>query len=56
MIVQIRCRQCAVTITHDPTQLVSCNCDPDSSSWVALDKDCKLIKGSGSNVEILSEK
>ena len=56
MIVQVRCRQCGVKVMHDPFSLRSCNCDPDSSSWVALDKDCKLIKGSGSNIEILEEK
>jgi hypothetical protein len=35
---------------------VSCNCDPDATSWVALDKTAKLIKMSGSNIEILEEK
>jgi len=55
MIYSIKCRQCAVTIKHDPFNLRSCNCDPDATSWVAIAKDGRLIKMSGSNIEILDE-
>ena len=52
MMYSVRCRQCATRIVHNTEQLQSCNCDPDASSWVAIAKDGKLIKMSGSNIEI----
>ena len=56
MISTIRCRQCAATVVHNPQKLEGCNCDPDATSWVAIGKDGRLIKMSGSNMEILDEK
>jgi hypothetical protein len=52
---KIKCKQCAVTIEHDPTQMVSCHCDPDATSWIAIGKDKRLIKLSGSNIEIIEQ-
>ena len=48
----LRCRQCATQVVHNPEQLQGCRCDPDSTSWVAIGKDGRLIKMSGSNIEM----
>jgi len=53
MMYSIRCRQCATTVVHDPNQLQGCCCDPDATSWVAIGKDGRLLKMSGSNIEVL---
>jgi hypothetical protein len=53
MMYSIRCRQCATTVVHDHNQLQGCRCDPDATSWVAIGKDGRLIKMSGSNIEVL---
>lgn len=53
MIYSVRCRQCATTVIHNYHNLQGCNCDPDATSWVAIGKDGRLLKMSGSNIEIL---
>ena len=53
MIRSIRCRQCGTKITYNPNTFESCHCDPDATSWVAIGKDGRLIKMSGSNIEVL---
>ena len=53
MIRSIRCKQCATTVVYDPNQLQGCRCDPDATSWVAIGKDGRLLKMSGSNIEVL---
>ena len=55
MMYSIRCRQCATTVVHDPNQLQGCRCDPDATSWVAIGKDGRLLKMSGSNIEVLKD-
>ena len=52
MMYSVRCRQCATLVVHNPEKLDGCNCDPDSTSWVAIGKDGRLIKMSGSNIEM----
>ena len=52
MMYSLRCRQCATQVVHNPEQLQGCRCDPDSTSWVAIGKDGRLIKMSGSNIEM----
>jgi len=53
MMYSVRCKQCATTVSHNPNTLQGCNCDPDATSWVAIGKDGRLIKMSGSNIEVL---
>ena len=53
MMYSIRCKQCATTVVYDPNQLQGCRCDPDATSWVAIGKDGRLLKMSGSNIEVL---
>ena len=53
MMYSIRCRQCATTVVHDHNQLQGFRCDHDATSWVAIGKDGRLIKMSGSNIEVL---
>jgi hypothetical protein len=37
-----RCGNCAATVTHDPTRIVGCNCDPDSPFWCYINRDGEM--------------
>lgn len=52
-ITKLRCNKCGFTVKLDKQRLVGCGCDPDASSWIALEKTGRLLKMSDANYDVL---
>lgn len=42
--VEVVCLKCGEHVVHNPRQLMGCNCDPDSPTWVYIETN-GTIKG-----------
>ena len=56
MIIQVRCNACKGVVKHDTQRVTGCLCDSDSPTWVALDRQGKLIHYSQADLTIIEGK
>lgn len=47
----IHCLTCDQIVRHDERRLQGCYCDPDAPSWVAIDKDGRVVASASSRWE-----
>jgi hypothetical protein len=41
----VRCMTCQHLVIGAPSRTVGCLCDPDASTWLAIDNDERIIGG-----------
>ena len=41
----LRCMTCKSVLVGNPKSIVGCQCDPDAPTWVAIDRDERIIGG-----------
>lgn len=41
----LRCMTCQHIVVGNPKSVVGCVCDPDAATWVAIDRDERIIGG-----------
>lgn len=49
------CQHCDAIIEHDETKVVSCLCDPDAPTWVAITREGRIMSMSHASYEYLSK-